>query len=356
MTAALPEKAPERCGRLIVEGAIKILLVALALALSTPVFMARADDYDESEIQDVEPILPLPKAPALDPDKVALGERLFNDPILSGRKKFACSSCHDLSSGGTIRLPRTIGYNGKMHDFNAPTLFNVAVNYRLGWRGSFTKLEDQNDAVMIDPNLMAADWPALVETLNESTDYRRLFRKIYRRRIDRADVLDALVTFQRSLVTPDARFDRYLRGDATAISELERHGYMLFKTYGCTSCHQGRNIGGNLFEKFGVFRDAAAPTGGQRASGGSERTELGRFAAMSLEEDKSVFRVPSLRNVAITAPYFHDGRVWSLASAVRLMSKLQLGRTAPPEDIDAMVAFLRTLTGEYKGRSLGDSK
>ncbi|WP_245506197.1 cytochrome-c peroxidase [Rhizobium leguminosarum] len=298
------------------------------------------------------PLLPLPDDPVLDERKVALGEALFNDPIMSGKKGLTCSSCHDLAHGGTVRLARTIGYNGKMHRFNAPTVFNVANNYRLGWRGNFTKLEEQNNAVIIDPNLMASEWPTLLGALNASREYRDRFEEIYGHGVDEQDVLDALVTFQRSLTTPNAPFDRYLKGDKSALTQVEIKGYQLFKGYGCTSCHQGQNVGGNLFEKFGVFADPSATEfyGDDKDDG-----DLGRFTITHVEEDKGVFRVPSLRNVELTAPYFHDGRVWSLDSAVKIMARLQLGHSIPDSDSDAIVAFLNSLTGEYKGEKLHTS-
>jgi cytochrome c peroxidase len=337
--------------------AIVPLTLLAAIGLTVSVIIAAAQQLPTTELAS-EPVLPLPEVPVLDATRVALGEELFNDPILSGKRKLACSSCHELSKGGTVPLPRTVGYNGRMHRFNAPSIFNVANNYRLGWRGNFTRLDEQNDAVIVDPNLMASEWPALLAALNSSKHYSKLFGDIYGHQIRKLDVLDALVTFQRSLSTPNARFDRFLRGDKSALSDLELNGYRMFKSYGCTSCHQGRNIGGNLFEKFGVFADAYADTdtGTPAQAVIMDDGDLGRFTITHAEEDKGVFRVPSLRNVALTAPYFHDGRIWSLASAVRIMSKLQLGHDIPTDDIDAIVAFLQTLNGEYKGRELGNDK
>lgn len=296
-----------------------------------------------------EPITPLENPPALDPSKVALGESLFKDPILSGKNNLACSSCHDLNTGGAIDVQRTVGHDGQMHRFNTPTIFNAANNYRLGWLGRFTTLEAQNEAGLLDPNLMASNWDDLISKLNASKNYNAQFEKVYGHEARRVDVLDALATFQRSLVTPDSRFDRYLRGNAAALSPEELRGYELFKSYGCTSCHQGTNVGGNLFEKFGIFDAPPSP------AGTTDESDLGRWTVTHAEQDKGVFRVPSLRNVAVTAPYFHDGRTASLPEAVAIMARVQLGHAASNDDISAFVAFLKTLTGEYKGRPLDAS-
>ncbi|NLS00754.1 c-type cytochrome [Rhizobium sp. P38BS-XIX] len=298
-----------------------------------------------SEMGIREPLAPLRVPAALDPERVALGEALFSDTILSSMQKFSCTSCHDLRAGGTINEPRTIGYQGRIHRFNAPTIFNVGNNYLLGWRGDFTSLEAQNEKVLLDENIMGATWPMLLSRLRESATYSSSFQRIYGHQADREDVLDALATFQRSLTTPNSAFDRYLRGDNAALTSKELEGYRLFKGYGCASCHQGSNVGGNMFQKFGIFE----PPPPSNAPGDGD---LGRFTLTGQESDRGVFRVPSLRNVAVTAPYFHDGRVSSLSEAVSIMGRSQLGRTLAPDDVDALVAFLKTLTGEYNGQKL----
>ncbi len=292
-----------------------------------------------------EPLAPLHSAGVLDPSKVSLGSALFSDPILSSKNKLSCVSCHDLSTGGTINMTRTVGYNGRMHRFNAPTIFNVGNNYRLGWRGDFTSLEDQNERVLLDENLMAATWPMLLARLRANQVYSSAFQRIYGHQVERGDLLDALATFQRSLTTPNSAFDKYLGGETHALTTNELNGYRLFKDFGCASCHQGSNIGGNMFQKFGIFS-------GPPAANAENDGDLGRFTLTGKEADKGVFRVPSLRNVAVTAPYFHDGRVSTLAEAVSIMARSQLGRTLTPNDTESLVAFLNTLTGEYNGQKL----
>ena len=192
---------------------------------------------------------------------------------------------------------------------------------------------------------MNATWPELLAKLRADADYRAAFKALYGGP-EREHVLDALATFQRSLLTPDARFDRYLRGERDAITAEEARGYQLFKAYGCIACHQGVNVGGNLFQRFGVFYDPFA------ARGNAGAADLGRYTITGREDDRKVFRVPSLRNVAVTSPYFHDGSAASLAEAVDIMARSQLGRELPRDDIDLIIRFLRTLTGVYRGQSL----
>jgi cytochrome c peroxidase len=299
-----------------------------------------------------EPLSPLGRTQISDYRKADLGEMLFSDPILSGEGKLSCASCHSLSQGGTVRIARTIGYKGRMHRFNSPTIFNVAQNYRLGWRGNFTKLEDQNEAVLLDPNLMASDWPRVIASLGGSPRYADRFKDIYGRSVRKSDVLDALAQFQRALGTPNAKFDRYLLGDRSQLSQREANGYALFKSYGCASCHQGRNVGGNLFERFGIFGDPN--TAEFLGDNVVDEGDLGRLTVTHAAEDRGVFRVPSLRNVEVTAPYFHDGRTSSLEDAVSIMAKLQLGHEMPENDVADVTAFLRTLTGEFRGRKLSN--
>ena len=294
---------------------------------------------------DSEPITPVPAAEALDPAKIELGRRMFHDVRLSRGDRVSCASCHDLARGGDDGRARSETNDGRPSDFNASTVFNAALNARLNWRGNFRTLTEQNEAVLLDPRLMNATWPELLAKLRAGADYRAAFKALYGGP-EREHVLDALATFQRSLLTPDARFDRYLRGERDAITAEEARGYQLFKAYGCIACHQGVNVGGNLFQRFGVFYDPFAARGNVGAA------DLGRYTITGREDDRKVFRVPSLRNVAVTSPYFHDGSAASLAEAVDIMARSQLGRELPRDDIDLIIRFLRTLTGVYRGQSL----
>lgn len=296
-------------------------------------------------LYDAEPIRPLPIELAADPARVALGERLFNDPRLSRDGRLACASCHQLAQGGDDGLPRSITNSGEPDIVNAPTVFNARYNFRLTWRGKFRTLEEQAEGDLRNPRHGATDWPELLPKLRNDPDYRRAFAQVYPQGITRESVLDAIASFERTLVTPNAPFDLWLRGDAMAVDADVLRGYDLFRSYGCIACHQGVNVGGNMFQKFGVFRE---PAHEQDATPMDE----GRFSLTGDEDDRGVFRVPSLRNVAVTAPYFHDGEVATLDEAIRVMGEVQLGVEIPEPDRQLIRAFLESLTGEYRGRSL----
>lgn len=324
-----------------------MVLVGLAISVSeiipTQLSASPSDDVLRTSAAQ-SAVSPLPPPATLPPAKVALGERLFHDPVLSGREKLSCSGCHDLKAGGTIKLPRTIGYDGQIHAFNAPTIFNVGSNYRLGWRGKFTSLVVQNEAVLNDRGLMAANWPRLLSRLSDDPGYSASFRQVYGAPPTHETVLDALVTFQMSLVTPNAPFDRFLLGDKAALNPIEKEGFRLFIEYGCVSCHQGANIGGNMFQIFGVFAAPGAPDI-------AIESDMDRRLQAS-EGDASVFRVPSLRNVEVTAPYFHDGSAATLREAIAIMGRSQLGRELSESDVATLETFLNSLTGEYNGKRL----
>jgi cytochrome c peroxidase len=292
-----------------------------------------------------QPVAPIEPLAHVDTAKVELGRKLFHDVRLSHGNVFACASCHRLETGGDDGQAHSRGADGRPLEFNTPTVFNAAFNFRLNWRGNFRGLEEQNESVLLNARITNTTWQELLPKLRQDRDYLRDFIASYGRGPERADVLDALTTFQRSLLTPNARFDRWLRGERGAISPAEEQGFQLFKSYGCIACHQGMNFGGNLFQRFGVFEDPFTPRDGNEA-------DLGRFAITGVEEDRQVFRVPSLRNVAVTAPYFHNGYTSSLTEAVEIMARSQLGRELPSADRTRIVQFLDTLTGEYQGRSL----
>ncbi|MGO6747942.1 cytochrome-c peroxidase [Rhizobium ruizarguesonis] len=294
-----------------------------------------------------EPLTVLPNVDPLDPKKVELGRALFFDPILSAGNAVSCASCHDLDHGGTIQISRAIGLSDGHALFNVPTIFNVANNHRLGWRGNIKSLTAQNEKVLLDQNLMAMNWDTLLPKLDVSADYKAQFAAAYGVAPTKETVLDALVNFEGSLRTPDAPFDRYLGGDIGALSAAQVKGYQLFKDYGCVSCHQGANVGGNMVQRVGLFA-AGTVSSDYLGNTGDAPADPGSPNAMQ------IFRVPSLRNVAVTAPYFHDGHIQQLPQAVSQMGKLQLGRDLSEGDVEAITAFLRSLTGRYQGRSLSD--
>jgi cytochrome c peroxidase len=282
-----------------------------------------------------DPIAPVPDPAPANPARLQLGERLFRDMRLSGDGRRACASCHDLDANGADRKGISAGASGQPIDYNTPTVFNAALSFRLGWRGNFRTVEELTEAVVLDPRLMAATWDGVTARLRAEADYRAAFKTAYGRGPGREEILDALSVFLRSLLTPNAPFDRYLRGDQAALTAEQIRGWDLFRDYGCVACHQGVNVGGNLFQRFGIFADRPIVS----------QADLGRFTVTGLERDRRVFRVPSLRNVAVTAPYFHDGSAATLADAVRTMARSQLGRTLDDGEADAIAEFLRSLTG-----------
>ena len=332
-------------GRRLAAATLSGLFVLGLIALWTS-----ATGQDQADRFGGEPITPVPLMTALDPARVRLGEKLFHDAALSRGDLVSCASCHLLAHGGDDDRAHHMGADGRPLDFNAPTIFNVTLNARFNWRGNFQELERQNQAALLDPRLMNMTWHELLPKLRANPDYRSAFAEAYGADPEPRSLLDALAAFERSLLTPNARFDRYLRGERGAITAAEARGYSLFKSYGCVACHQGVNVGGNLFQKFGIFEDPFA----RRAA--ITEADLGRFTITGAATDRHVFRVPSLRNVALTAPYFHDGSAATLEQAVAIMGRSQLGRTIPAADIEEIVAFLRTLTGEYRGRLLDASK
>ena len=274
---------------------------------------------------------------------MALGERLFNDPRLSRDQTTACATCHDLKSGGADGKPRSIRPGGTPTPVNTPSIFNVALNFRLFWDGRAGSLEEQIQGPQEDTG---TDWQVVVQRLRVDMTYVSAFAAAYPDGLTVSSLQDALVAFERSLVTPDSRFDRYLRGDNNAITPEEKEGYRLFKAYGCTACHQGVNMGGNMYQKVGVMGDYFAKRGDIAPA------DLGRYRVTKLERDRYMFRVPGLRNVALTAPYLHDGKIKTLEDAVKGMSKFMLGRPVEPHDVKLITEFLHTLNGEYKGRRL----
>ena len=293
-----------------------------------------------------EPISPIPLASAGDPRKVALGQRLFHDVRLSADGTVSCASCHNLQAGGVDRLVRSRGIGGLEGGINAPTVFNSSLNFRQFWDGRAATLEDQVDGPLQHPLEMGSTWAQALKVIGGDVAYQTEFKALYAGRMDVASVKDAVATFERSLLTPNAPFDRYLRGDATALSPTQIDGYRLFKLIGCASCHQGVNAGGNMYQKLGIMDDYFASRGNLGPA------DLGRFNITGREEDRFHFRVPPLRNVAVTPPYMHDGSAATLDDAIRIMARYQLAKELDSQEVVHIREFLHSLTGEYQGQPL----
>ena len=287
-----------------------------------------------------EPIQPVPLTLKQDPARAEIGRLLFRDTRLSGNGRISCASCHDISKGGGDGRDRSVGLHGGLTSVNAPTVLNAALNFKQFWNGRAESLEAQADHVMQNPVEMGSQWAEVVQKVSQDPKYKAAFAASYKDGVTKANIQNAIATFERTLITPNSRFDKYLRGDANAITAAEKAGYAKFKQYGCVACHQGVNVGGNMFQKFGVMGDYFAKRGNPTEA------DLGRYLVTKVESDKYVFKVPSLRNIALTAPYFHDASAKTLDEAVDIMFRYQLGRVASKEDKEAIIRFLNTLTGE----------
>lgn len=314
----------------------------LILALSLLVGLSVTADAEPLD----EPLKPLPPIPPVDPKRVQLGQRLFNDPRLSVNNSLSCASCHRLDKGGADDKRLSLGFDAKPVEVNTPTVFNASQNFHQFWDGRVNTLEEQVHIVVTSPAEMGNTWETVVKRIADDPDYAKDFDDAYPDGVTKPNIQGALADYERTLLTPNSRFDQYLQGNTDILTPREKFGYQRFKEYGCIACHQGVNIGGNMFQKFGIMgdyiKDRGTPT----------RADEGRFNITGDESDRQVFKVPSLRNVAVTAPYFHDGSAATLEHAVEVMFKYQLGREPTGKDTELIVEFLKTLTGEWEGRPL----
>jgi len=339
-------------GHIMVRKSGGVLIALSGLVLVTYYFWYSVSDRVELDISPEqfeqyvdlqEPITPIPLEIKLDARKVALGKRLFHDPRLSRDNAISCSHCHNLGKGGVDGLRRSIGVDGKELVINTPTVFNSGFNFRQFWDGRATTLEDHIEFPVNNPCRMGLTWDEVIAKLDKDEDYRRDFALSYPDGFGNMAFKDAIATFERSLITPNGKFDRYLRGDKNALDGDELAGYELFKNLGCISCHQGRNVGGNMYEKLGVVDDYF------KHRGDVQSADFGRYNVTNIEDKRYEFRVPSLRNVALTAPYFHDASADTLEQAVAIMGRYQLGVDLTAGEVSRIVKFLNTLTGMYHG-------
>lgn len=279
-----------------------------------------------------ELITPIPTHMDVDAKKVQLGKKLYFDTRLSNDDTINCATCHNLQNGGDDGLRVSFGIKGQTGTRNAPTVYNAVFNFRQFWDGRVKTLQDQAGGPIENPVEMGETFNHLIKKLN-ATEYKKEFAKIYKDGITKESITDAIAEYEKTLITPNAPFDLYLKGNKNAISQEAKEGYGLFVTKGCIACHQGVNVGGNLYNKFGVFDDA-------------NLSDFGRYEVTKNERDRGYFKVPTLRNIAKTAPYFHDGRTSDLSEAVRMMANYQLGRKMSDEEVAKIVAFLKSLSGE----------
>ena len=281
-------------------------------------------------------ITPLPTSIPYDKEKAMLGKQLYMDTSLSKDGKVSCNTCHDLKRYGVDNEIFSIGADGVLDEpFNSPTTFNSVFNFVQFWDGKAKNLADQAKNPFINPKEMALkDEAEVVKRVEANAKYKASFDKIYGQ-ITMQNITDAIAEFEKTLITPNSTFDRYLNGDENAISSQAKRGWEAFKSNGCVACHQGQNVGGTMYQKIGIFEPYP------------NQENLGRYEITKIESDKMVFKVPSLRNVAKTAPYYHDGSIPTLDACVQFMAYYQLGRFLDQQTVDDIVAFLESLTGEF---------
>ena len=283
-----------------------------------------------------EPITPIEPVKEINLAMVELGKKLYFDPRLSKSGFISCNSCHNLSMGGTDNLKTSIGHNWQQGPINAPTVLNSSLNVAQFWDGRAADLKEQAGGPIANPGEMAFTHTLALEVLESIPAYVSEFTLVFGPDCINIDqVTEAIAEFEKTLVTPNSRFDQWLLGDTKAISETELAGYQLFKSSGCVACHMGSAVGGTSFQKMGLVSPYE-----------TENDAQGLAGVTGKDADRFKFKVPTLRNVDMTYPYFHDGEAATLSEAVDIMGRLQLGRKFEKADIDQIVAFLKTLTGE----------
>lgn len=304
--------------------------LSLAVLLSAAAGLAHAAPASD------EPIRPIPPAKVKDAALVELGKKLYFDTRLSKSGFISCNSCHNLSMGGTDNLKTSIGHNWNKGPINAPTVLNSSMNLAQFWDGRAADLKAQAGGPIANPGEMASNHTLAVEVLQSIPGYVAEFKKVFgTEKVTIDEVTKAIAAFEETLVTPNSRFDKWLKGDKKALTPQEVAGYALFKDSGCTACHNGPAVGGNSFQKMGVVEAYQATSPAE-----------GRVAVTKDEADRFNFKVPTLRNVELTYPYFHDGEAATLTQAVDTMGRIQLGKKFTAEENAKIVAFLKSLTGE----------
>lgn len=306
---------------------IMIFFFTLTSSFGVPAFAtSRVGEPIQAIVRNTEP------KPAL----VRLGKSLFFDPRLSKSGFISCNSCHNLATGGADNLPSSIGHKWNLGPINAPTVLNSSYGLAQFWDGRAKNLIEQAGGPIANPGEMGSTHELAVNVLSSIPGYAELFKKAYGTpSITMDKVQRAIAAFEETLVTPDSRFDQWLAGKDTALTPMGLAGYQLFKSKGCAGCHNGPAVGGNSFQKMGLVKPYV-----------SKSKQEGRFAVTKNEADRFVFKVPTLRNIELTYPYFHDGSVWTLEEAVQIMGRHQLGVELSDQETAKIVSFLKSLTGQ----------
>ena len=321
-----------------------ILCAASLVAFSAATLPLLADDLMQAAQQNFKPIpsaVPAVKGNTVTREKVELGKMLFFDPRLSASQIISCDSCHNIGTGGVDAGPTSIGHAWQKGPRRAPTVLNAVFNIAQFWDGRAEDLKAQAKGP-IQAGVEMNATPAVVETtLKSMPRYVEQFKKAFPQEASPVtfdNIAKALEAFEATLITPGSRFDQFLEGDANALNAQEKEGLKLFMDKGCSACHNGINVGGMAYFPFGVVEKPGADV--------LPPNDKGRFVVTKTASDEYVFRASPLRNVALRAPYFHSGQVWSLKQAVAIMGASQLGQNLTDQNENAIVAFLQTLTGE----------
>lgn len=299
-----------------------------------------------------EPVRPVPDSVAYDVRKAALGELLYSDTRLSADGTVSCATCHGLNTAGVDNKRYSEGIDGQLGGVNAPTVYNACFNFVQFWDGRAATLAEQAGGPPLNPVEMGCkSFDEIVARLSDDKAFVKSFNEVYPEGLSQATITDAIAEFEKTLVTPNSDFDRYLKGDKNAMTAEQIEGYDLFKKYDCATCHAGVNMGGLTYELMGqranYFEDRELTEKSGLTDG-----DNGRWAQTKVERDRYRFKTPTLRNVALTYPYYHDGSVETLKEAVTKMAKYQVGREMTDGEADKVVSYLNALTGEYKGKKL----
>ena len=299
-----------------------------------------------------EPVRPLPDSIAYDPRKAELGELLYSDTRLSADGTVSCATCHGLNTGGVDNKRYSEGIKGQLGGVNAPTVYNACFNFAQFWDGRAATLAEQAGGPPLNPVEMGcSSFDEIVARLSQDKAFTARFTAVYPEGLSQATITDAIAEFEKTLVTPNSAFDRYLKGDKQAMTPEQVEGYALFKEYNCATCHAGVNMGGLTYELMGQRANYFEDRELTQKSGLTDG-DNGRWAQTKVERDRYRFKTPTLRNVALTYPYYHDGSVKTLGEAITKMAKYQVGREMPADDVRKVESFLEALTGQYKGKTL----
>jgi cytochrome c peroxidase len=286
--------------------------------------------------QSSEPIQPIEPFKVINPAMVELGKKLYFDPRLSKSGVLSCNSCHNLSMGGTDNIKTSVGHKWHQGPINSPTVLNSGMNLAQFWDGRAKDLKEQAGGPIANPGEMGFTHDLAADVVASIPAYRAEFKAAFGTdKVTINEITTAIAAFEDTLVTPNSRFDLWLKGDKKAMNKQELAGYKLFKESGCIACHYGTIMGGTSFQKMGIQEPYK-----------TANKEVGRAAVTGKDADRFNFKVPTLRNVELTYPYFHDGQADTLTEAVDIMGRLQLGRKYSAQENADIVAFLKTLTGE----------